>query len=143
MKGLLLLVIWLCGMGQPKWETDFSVARKQAAEQHKFILLNFSGSDWCAPCIQMRKEILEHPEFIAWANSHVILVNADFPREKKHQLPKNLQQQNEKLADQYNAKGVFPLTLLLKEDGSVKKSWEGHPKMSAEKFVQQLNSFIQ
>jgi len=142
MKLFLYAFLWV-GLGsQFKWETDMSNAKKLAAEQNKMILLNFSGSDWCAPCIQMRRDILNHPDFIAWANNHIILVNADFPRDKKNQLSKSQQEQNNKLADQYNANGIFPLTLLLNNDGSVIKSWEGNPKKSAAEFVRDLSPLI-
>ena len=41
------------------WETDFEKAKQRAAVEHHFILLNFSGSDWCGPCISLRREIFE------------------------------------------------------------------------------------
>ncbi|MFN4974718.1 MAG: thioredoxin family protein [Bacteroidota bacterium] len=142
LKLFLYVFLWMGWGNQVKWETDMATAKKLAAEQHKMILLNFSGSDWCAPCIQMRREILNHPDFIAWANNHAILVNADFPRDKKNQLSKSQQELNNKLADQYNANGTFPLTLLLNHDGTVIKSWEGNPKKSAAAFIQELNPLI-
>src|SRR5438045_7147853 len=95
------------------WETDFDLARQKAQQNHKYILLNFSGSDWCGPCIRLHDEIFESDVFKKMAATDLILVNADFPRLKKNQLPKEQQTQNDHLADQYNAKGSFPLTLLL------------------------------
>lgn len=113
-------------------------AQKNAREQHKAILLNFSGSDWCAPCIRMHKNIFESASFTAWANQHLIMVNADFPREKKRQLPAAIQQQNNRLADTYNAQGIFPLTILLNENGKVIASWEGNPTISPEAFIHEI-----
>jgi hypothetical protein len=34
------------------WETDFEKAKEEAKSEHRYILLNFSGSDWCGPCHQ-------------------------------------------------------------------------------------------
>jgi len=45
------------------WMGNFSEAQKQAKVTHKQILINFSGSDWCGPCIRLRKEILESESF--------------------------------------------------------------------------------
>src|SRR5438477_6010979 len=101
----------------PGWGTNFEEARQVAIQNHKYILLNFSGSDWCGPCIRLHDEIFESDVFKKMAATDLILVNADFPRLKKNQLPKEQQTQNDHLADQYNAKGSFPLTLLLTPDG--------------------------
>src|SRR5258705_6861508 len=84
------------------WETDFNKAQQSAKSEHKLILLNFSGSDWCGPCIRMHKEIFEAGGFTEYANDHLILVNADFPRLKKHELSKDQQAKNDKLADKYD-----------------------------------------
>lgn len=36
-------------------QSHLDVAKKVAAENLELILLNFSGSDWCIPCIKLRK----------------------------------------------------------------------------------------
>src|SRR6187399_3198314 len=91
------------------WLTDFDQAKQQAKEKNQLILLNFSGSDWCAPCIQMKKEIFEKQEFIDFADKNLVLVKADFPRHKKNQLDAKQKEHNEKLAEQFNPNGKFPL----------------------------------
>ena len=140
MKLLFSLGLILLGFGGPGWTTDFSKAQQQAAQEHKMILLNFSGSDWCIPCIKMHKEIFDSPEFTQFANDHLVLVNADFPRSKKNALSAELLKANEKLAEQYNSKGSFPLTLLLDAEGHVIKSWDGYKKTSPSEFVAQMQS---
>ncbi len=126
----------------PAWETDFSAARKKAKEEHKYILLNFSGSDWCIPCIRMHRELFGSPEFSEFASKNLVLVNADFPRLKKNKLPKEQSKQNDELADKYNPRGDFPLTLLLDKEGSVIKKWEGYPDLKPEQFVNALKSSL-
>ena len=59
------------------WLGDFKDAVKEAQTSHKTILINFSGSDWCGPCIRMRKEILESDAFVKYAADHLILVSCD------------------------------------------------------------------
>ena len=122
------------------WENDFSRAQETATATHKYILLNFSGSDWCGPCIRLHKEVFETPGFTAFANEHLVLVNADFPRQKKNQLSKDQQKQNEHLADLYNQKGSFPLTVLLSADGKVLKEWAGFPEGGAGQFVNEVKA---
>lgn len=127
----------------PQWRLDLPEARQIAAKEHKLILLNFSGSDWCGPCILLRKEILDAPAFTQLADSALILVNADFPRMKKNQLSKEQQQRNDQVADQYNREGKFPLTLLLDPQGKVLKQWEGNPNTKPEEFCQQIRTIIE
>jgi len=122
------------------WSGDFSVAQKQALQEHKLILINFSGSDWCGPCIRLRKEILESSTFESYASDHLVLVRADFPRQKKDQLSKEQVKLNEALADKYNPDGKFPYTLLVDENGKVLKDWDGFPNETPDQFVSQISA---
>jgi thioredoxin-related protein len=122
------------------WQTDIGKAEQSAKAEHKLIVLNFSGSDWCGPCIRLHKEIFESEVFTTFANEHLVLVNADFPRSKKNQLSKEQQKKNDDLADVYNKEGIFPLTLLLTPDGKILKKWEGFPKESADEFTHEINT---
>jgi thioredoxin-related protein len=125
------------------WHYNFEEAKHLAKQEHRYILLNFSGSDWCGPCIRMHKEILESAEFTQLADQKLVLMNADFPRMKKNQLPAAQQQQNNVLADQYNPKGNFPYTVLLDADGKVLKEWNGFPNLTAAAFTQQVKSVVE
>ena len=122
------------------WETDMVKARQRAHEEHKFILLGFSGSDWCIPCIRLHKQLLETAEFQQYADSNLVLVQADFPRLKKNQLSRDQQKKNESLAEKYDPQGSFPLTLLLDEEGKVLKTWEGFIDLSPQQFIEQLKT---
>ena len=126
----------------PQWHVNMQEARDLALKEHRHILLNFSGSDWCGPCIMLRKEIFDDPAFSALADTALVLVNADFPRMKKNQLSKQQQQQNDQLADKYNSQGKFPLTLLLDADGKVVKEWEGNPPVKSADFSMQVKAAI-
>jgi thioredoxin-related protein len=122
------------------WLGDFKAATTEASKSHKLILINFSGSDWCGPCIRLRKEILESATFENYASEHLVLVRADFPRQKKDQLSKEQTKLNEALADKYNSEGKFPYTLLVDEHGKVLKDWDGFPNESPEKFISEINT---
>ena len=138
---MLKILIGVLGfLASSVWQHDFEKAKKEAREKHELILLNFSGSDWCIPCIRMEKEIFASDAFEKMADTSLVLVNADFPRLKKNQLSKELQKQNEWLADKYNPKGIFPYTLLLDENGKVLKTWEGLPAGDADRFASDIKS---
>ena len=143
MKLLLIVFLFYYPISSNEWLLDFEKAKWRAQHEHKYILLNFSGSDWCGPCIQMNKEIFETSTFEEFAKQHLILLNADFPRSKKHSLSALQQQKNEHLAERYNKKGVFPLTLLLNAEGKAIRSWEGFPTLSVEEFTRQIQTELQ
>lgn len=139
MKTLLfILLLPFLTTGTSTWLTDMNEAKALSKEKHEYILLNFSGSDWCSGCIKMHKDIFESPEFQQYAEEHLVLLNADFPRLKKNSLPSDLQKKNDALADKYNSEGMFPYTVLLDSNGTVIKKWSGYYEKGAESFVQEL-----
>jgi thioredoxin-related protein len=140
MTKLLIALFATFSITSATWKTDFNQAKNEAQQSHKYILLSFSGSDWCGPCIRLHKEIFGSEEFQKYAAENLVLVNADFPRLKKNQLPKEQVKQNEALAEKYNNTGKFPYTVLLDENGKVIKQWEGLPKETPEQFVGEVST---
>lgn len=124
------------------WENDFNTAKERASKEHKLILLNFSGSDWCIPCIRMHKQVFEDKAFIDYSEKNLVLLNADFPRLKKNQLSKEQQKKNDHLAEKYNSDGTFPMTLLLTAKGEVVAKWEGFPALSAAEFTNEVQKIV-
>ncbi len=113
----------LLSLGSPTWLTNFQKGKTEAIASNKLIVLNFSGSDWCGPCIRLKKEVFESEAFENYAAEKLVLVNADFPRYKKNQLSKEQAEENEALAEKYNPAGRFPFTVLLDPNGKVLKRW--------------------
>jgi len=138
MRLLISLLTYCIVTSSIHWETDFVKAKQIAAASHKCVLLNFSGSDWCGPCIRMHKEIFESADFGDYATEHLVLLNADFPRQKKNRLTKELQQQNDLLAEKYNPKGSFPLTVLLSANGNIMRVWDGFQKQGTTAFINEI-----
>lgn len=135
MKALLILIVALIPL---QWGTDLDAAKKTAREKNQLILLSFSGSDWCAPCILTKREYFENESFLKMAKDNLVLVNADFPRKKKNKLSEEQAKKNDALAEKYNKEGNFPLTLLLDANGKVLKSWKGKPEATVEEWVTEV-----
>ena len=142
MKMFFILLMFVFPHTSSTWMTNFDEAKQEAEKSHKMILLTFSGSDWCIPCIRLHKEVFESTVFEKYADDHLVLVNADFPRLKKNRLSKEQTAKNEHLADEFNQKGNFPLTLLLDAHGKVLKQWEGFPKETVEQFVNEMDASL-
>jgi protein disulfide-isomerase len=97
------------------WLSDLSMAQAQAKAEGKFVLLNFSGSDWCGWCIKLRKEVFLRPQFEDYAKTNLVLVQIDFPKHKP--LPPAVQRHNQKLADQFQVQG-YPTLIVLDAQGT-------------------------
>ena len=134
---LLYLPVTVCAQ---EWTDDFIDAMAIAQQENKPIILVFSGSDWCAPCIKLDREIWQSDEFKTYANQNVVLYKADFPRKKENKLIDQLVQQNKELADRYNPKGYFPLVLVLDTNGNILGE-TGYQKTSPKAYITLLNSF--
>ncbi|HEX3007608.1 MAG TPA: thioredoxin family protein [Bacteroidales bacterium] len=117
----------------------FEAAKTQATKENKKVLLYFSGSDWCAPCMKFKKTFIQNENFKSFADKNLVLLNADFPRKKDNRLSKELTEQNEQLAGKYNPQGAFPMILLLDSTGKVLKKWDGCPDGTVEEFIKALN----
>ncbi len=123
------------------WKTNFDIVKSEAVTQNKNILLVFSGSDWCAPCIKLEKIIFESAEFKEFAATNLILARADFPRKKQNQLDPEVKKQNEELSEKYNIDGIFPLVILLNNKGEVLGT-TSYKNVSPKEYIQLLNSFF-
>ena len=120
------------------WLSDLEAAKKEAQGSGKLILVKFSGSDWCLPCMKLKKNVFEMQEFRDYASANLVLVNIDFPRFKDNQHGKEQMKKNETLAEKYNPSGQFPFTLLLDADGKIMRQWDGYSNTSAKDFVSQI-----
>ena len=140
MKLLFLLPLFFFPGNQ--WHNNLEEARSIAQKEHKYILLNFSGSDWCGPCIRMKNEFFESGAFKEMADTELVLVNADFPRSRKNQPSSAQQKLNDEMADKYNSQGKFPYTLLLDPNGKVLQSGEGLPEETVESFIVEIRNAI-
>ena len=89
------------------------------------MLLDFTGSDWCGPCIQMKKVVFSKAAFLNYAKQNLLLVEVDYPRIKT--LSEKVRKQNERLLQQYRIdKSGYPTVILLNPDGKILGQLEGY-----------------
>jgi thioredoxin-related protein len=122
------------------WVYDLDQAKEIASAEDKTIIIVFQGSDWCGPCKKLEKEIWHSKEFIEYADSHYVMLKADFPRKKKNKLSEDQQKKNEALAEKYNLQGFFPLVVVMDKDANVLKK-AAYKKMSPSEYIEYLNSY--
>ncbi|MGC4039273.1 MAG: thioredoxin family protein [Flavobacterium sp.] len=137
---LILLVMLSSPVFSQDWNTDFEKAKADAAAQNKNILMVFSGSDWCAPCIKLEKNIWESAEFKEESLKSWVLMKVDFPKKKANQLPEALKEKNLILVEKYNKDGFFPFVLVLDKNGKILGK-TGYENMKPVEYIQLLHSF--
>ena len=126
-------------LGQ-EWFTDFDQAIQQAKETNTPVILVFQGSDWCAPCIRLDREVWGTEAFITYAKDHYVMLQADFPRKKQNALQEAQQNANNQLAEKYNSNGIFPFVVVLDKAGKVLLQ-TGYKGMSPEEYIAHLESY--
>ena len=118
------------------WGEDFAAAQKAAAVGDKYILLAFSGSDWCGWCVKMDKEVYSDKKFIRAAKKDFELVLIDSPQDKSILSPL-AKKQNPGLLKKYGIRG-FPCSILVHPDGTEAKRFGGYQRGGPEAFLQAL-----
>lgn len=130
----------LCNAGAAEltWLTDMSQALSTAKAEKKLVLINFTGSDWCGFCKRLEAEVFKSAEFAAYAQKHLVLVEADFPRAKA-QSPE-LKRANEALKKKYAEPFEgYPTIVLVDADGKALGAEVGYPPGSGpKKFIAKL-----
>lgn len=135
-----LFLFTISSIQAQNWLTDIKKAESIATKENKNIILVFEGSDWCAPCKKLNKEIWSTEEFKTYANDHYVMLLADFPKRKKNKLDSEQQHKNNVLAEKYNKHGYFPHVVVLNEKGDV-LGRTGYKKVSPKEYIKILNSF--
>lgn len=123
-----------------EWSTNFEAAKKTAVEKNRKIILVFQGTDWCAPCMKLEREVWSQEVFKAHAAKNYVMVQADFPRRKQNKLPEELAAQNGKLFETYNKQGYFPHVVVFNPQGKV-VGQTGYKGIGAEEYIKLLDSF--
>lgn len=93
------------------WTSNLEQALETAKKEKKSVLIEFTGSDWCPPCIAMHKNVFSKKEFVEAASAKFVLVVIDFPNGDK-----KLAAKNEKYSEKYNI-DAFPTVVLLDAAG--------------------------
>ena len=98
------------------WITNYDQAIKLAKKEKKNILMFFTGSDWCPPCIALKRDFLETSAFDVYANEYILLY-IDIPR-NKDLLTADQLKSNKELAAKYNKRGSVPMLKVVNKEGN-------------------------
>ncbi|MBN2143122.1 MAG: thioredoxin family protein [Candidatus Aureabacteria bacterium] len=120
------------------WQTDFAKASADAKQSGRFMLLDFSGSDWCGWCMKLEAEVFSQLAFNSYAAENLVCVAVDFPRRKAQ--PAELKKQNEELAGRYHIEGL-PTVVILSPQGEL-AGVTGYQDGGAANYVEHIKEII-
>ncbi len=132
---LSALLPTLAAAGGKGWSHDVAAAMKQASEEKKDLLMDFTGSDWCGWCIRLNEEVFSQEAFRSEGPKHFVLVELDFPNDKSH-LSEETQKQNDEWSQKLAVKG-FPTIFLTDAEGRP-YAQTGYQDGGADKYVAHL-----
>ena len=112
-----------------------------AQRDHKSIMMVFSGSDWCKPCIRLKTEVLDSDDFQKYYVPRLIILEVDFPYRTKQDDQQRTH--NEQLADMYNRHGEFPKVLLFDESMKRGEELNSSDYQSSESLIAKINKYQQ
>lgn len=119
------------------WMTNVDEALAKAKTEKKPVLVEFTGSDWCPPCIMMDKQVFSKKAFVDEASKKFILVKIDIPKKDKE-----LYKKNQKVLGKYKVKGV-PTVILFGEDGKEFSRFSASQFRTVETFLGKLNTDLE
>lgn len=96
------------------WMPNLAAAQELAVREERFVMLYFTGSDWCSWCRKLDSEVLKYDLFHSFAGDYLAAVKVDFP--KGPTISEQQYRANMVLAERYQVKG-YPTLVFLDTDG--------------------------
>lgn len=139
--GSMIVVLICCiarsAIGDEVWQTNFEAAKAKAKAEHKLLLVDFSGSDWCPWCKKMKSDVFDKERFKVESRKNYILVNLDYPNGDI--LPAEVKRQNNELRKQYKV-NVYPTICLMNPKGEI-VARTGYLSGGPDEFMKNMSDF--
>ena len=142
MKKWLTLVVAVaistCTFAADGWMTDLEKAKAKAKADNKYILIDFSGSDWCGWCVKLDKEVFSQKAFQKYAKDNLVLVLVDWPQRTPDS--KEVKAKSKPIMEKYGIQS-FPTVLILSPDGKTLAK-TGYQDGGPEAYVEHIKKLI-
>lgn len=97
------------------WISSYDDALQKAKKEKKPVLIYFTGSDWCAPCKTLDREMFYTEKFKEFSDRELVLLEVDSPR-NQDLLSQDKISENIYLKNKYKVKS-FPTLIFLNYKG--------------------------
>ncbi len=120
------------------WDVNLESAISKAQSENKYILVNFTGSDWCIWCKRLSNEVFSQKEFKEFADDNLILVMIDFTKNIEQSPETKIY--NQQLLQQFAIEG-FPTIFILDKDGN-ERLRTGYLPGGAVNYINHLKQYM-
>lgn len=134
---IALLALTGSAMAGGEWMKNVDDALAKAKESKKPVMVEFTGSDWCPPCIMMHEKVFSKKEFLTKASEKFILVKIDIPK-----ADPELSKKNQKVLKKYKVQGV-PTVILFGDDGKEFDRFTASQYPEVDKFLAHLDEALE
>lgn len=99
------------------WVSSYNEVLKKSKKENKPVLIYFTGSDWCGPCISLDRKLFHTEKFKSYADENLILYMADSPR-NLDLVDAETRKVNDRLSKKYKQK-AFPTLVMVNHKGKL------------------------
>ena len=121
------------------WGHNLTKAQTRAKAADKLVLIDFTGSDWCPPCMGLHDNVFTQKEFLDYAEKKLELVVIDFPKNKP--LDETRERANQVLSRTYKVTG-FPTVIVLDGSGKELHRSVGYGRQNAKTYTAKLQKAL-
>ena len=116
------------------WGSDQPKASAQAKAENKLLLIDLTGTTWCAPCIEMEKIVFNTKVFSDYAKEKLVLLRVDFASPMSELEP------HQEWARQYVTGGVALPTVIVLSPSGQRHGQTGFTPEGPEAFIQAIEN---
>lgn len=141
MAAMAAMVVAFAGVAaeaSDRWLRNYDEAMAAAEQSGRPVLTIFTGSDWCPHCVTLEKNVLESPEFLAWAEDRVVLLMIDLPQQG---ISQDERQIRSKVCIKYGVR-TFPNTVLIAPDGAKITAQSGYRGQTPQAWLAALEKHV-
>ncbi len=116
------------------WLISIEEGVKQAKAEKKLVMIEFTGSDWCPPCMMMAKKVFGKSAFLKGVKKDYVIVKLDMPNSNP-----DLKKANEELLRKYKVRGI-PTVLLFDAEGKEFSRFVASQHRTVKDFLKKLET---
>jgi thioredoxin-related protein len=123
------------------WFSNYDEAIVYAKQSKLPVLMVFAGTDWCEPCIALRKYVLNTDRFQQYYPSRFSVLYLEYPVQEKNKLPDTIFKHNEELAKKYNPNGYFPNLVFIDASGNLLATFS-YNYLTTNRFIKECDKIL-
>lgn len=123
------------------WFSNYDEAIAYTKQSKLPLLVIFAGTDWCEPCMALKKYVLNTDRFQEYYPTRFGILYLEFPVKEKNKLPEPVFKHNEELAKKYNPNGYFPNLVFIDASGNLLAAFS-YNYLTTNRFIRECDQIL-